>query len=259
MSSTNTTSVAQTPRTARFISTEDFLAKSITTILHAGDTASLKTLLQAKPDLIAALIGDCNEARTLLHVLTDFPGNFPNAPESARILLDAGANPNARFLGEAHSETPLHWAASRDDVPVLDVLLDAGADIDAGGGVVDETPLADARAFLQLKAAHRLVERGARVTLQDASMLGLLDRVKTFYGAEAGEKPSQEETDLALWNACHGGQLGVVEYLFERGAALDTVPPWEELTPLDAARRNGAQDLVTWLRERGAKEYKKDG
>jgi hypothetical protein len=32
-----------------------------------------------------------------------------------------------------HTETPLHWAASSDDVPVLDALLDAGGDIECPG------------------------------------------------------------------------------------------------------------------------------
>ena len=69
---------------------------------------------------------------------------------------------DARFRGP-HEETPLHWAASSDDVAVLDALLDAGADIEAPGGVIGGgPPLADARAFGQWKAAHRLVERGAQ-------------------------------------------------------------------------------------------------
>jgi hypothetical protein len=33
----------------------------------------------------------------------------------------------------------------------------------------------------------------------------------------------------------------------------DWVPPWEPLTPLDAAARGGADDLVAWLRTRGAR------
>lgn len=243
-----------------FINPEDSLAKSVTSAIRTGDTTTLKTLLQSNPDLTTAHIGTPQEARTLLHTLTDHPGHFPNSRETARILIDAGANVNAPFVGKAHSETPLHWAASCDDVPVLDILLDAGADINAGGGVIAETPLADARAFLQLNAAHRLVERGAEVTLQDAATLGLLDRVERFYeGDDAGGKVSKEDTDFALWNACHGGQLGVVKYLFGKGAGLDTVPSWEKLTPLDAARRNGAEGVVEWLVGKGAKPFTKDG
>jgi ankyrin repeat protein len=46
------------------------------------------------------------------------------------VLIGAGADVDARFTGP-HRETPLHWAASSDDVEVLAGLLDAGADIEA--------------------------------------------------------------------------------------------------------------------------------
>ena len=44
-------------------------------------------------------------------------------------LVEAGANVNARRFRGSHEETPLYWAASSDDVEVLDALLDAGAGI----------------------------------------------------------------------------------------------------------------------------------
>jgi ankyrin repeat protein len=56
-----------------------------------------------------------------------------------------------------------------------------------------------------------------------------------------------------FWQACHGGQRGCAEYLLDRGADPNWVPPWEPLTPLDAATRSGADDLVAWLRTRGAR------
>jgi hypothetical protein len=33
---------------------------------------------------------------------------------------------------------------------------------------------------------------------------------------------------------------------------LNWIPPWENLTPLDAAEREHAAELVQWLRTRGA-------
>lgn len=130
--------------------------------------------------------------------------------------MNAGADVNARFIG-AHNETPLHWAASSNDVPVLDALIDAGANIEAIGGVIGGgTPLADARGFGQWDAARRLVERGARPTLTDAATLGLLDRVEACFATGPASTP--EEITRALWGACHGGQRRAAEYLFARGA-----------------------------------------
>jgi hypothetical protein len=53
--------------------------------------------------------------------------------------------------------------------------------------------------------------------------------------------------------ACHGGQQQCAAHLLDRGADLNWIPEWERLTPLDAARRSDAVELVGWLRGRGAK------
>jgi hypothetical protein len=45
----------------------------------------------------------------------------------------------------------------------------------------------------------------------------------------------------------------VAEYLLDRGAEVNWIPPWEDLTPLDAADRENAGELVRWLRDRGAR------
>ena len=70
--------------------------------------------------------------RSLPHVAADWPGHFPNGPVTAAVLTAAGADVDARVAGP-HTETPLHWAASSDDVDVLDVLIDVGASIEAPG------------------------------------------------------------------------------------------------------------------------------
>ncbi|MDP9816273.1 ankyrin repeat domain-containing protein [Spirilliplanes yamanashiensis] len=226
----------------------DARAVAAVAAIRGGDPAALRRLLAAEPGLATARIRDGAATRTLLHVVTDWPGHVPAGPATVAALVAAGADVNARFTG-AHAETPLHWAASCDDVAVLDALLDAGADIDAGGAVIaGGTALDDARAFGQWQAAHRLVERGARTTIHDAAALGLTGLLDRHLAA----RPAPDELGTALWWACHGGQRACAERLLEHGADLDHRPPWEDLTPLDAAVRAGAADLADELRARGA-------
>ena len=236
------------------IATDDPLAVTAVEAVHRGDLTRLKQLLAEHPELATARLGDDDPdgmSRTLLHVATDWPGHFPNGAATVVLLVEAGADVNARFRGP-HAETPLHWAASSNDVNVLDALLDAGADIEAAGAVLGGgPPLADATGFAQWQAAQRLVERGAHTTLSDAATLGLMDRLERYFAGDAA--PSPAEITRAFWGACHGGQRRSADYLLERGAELNWIPPWERLTPLDAAERRGARELVEWLRTRGAK------
>jgi hypothetical protein len=231
---------------------EPFVVAAVEAI-HSGDVAELERLLVEHPELATAAIGsdgDGGMTRTLLHVVTDWPGHFPNGPLSVAALVAAGAEVNARFTGP-HNETPLHWAASSDDVAVLDALLDAGADIEARGAVIaGGTAMADATAFGQWNAARRLLERGALTTMWEAAALGLLRRVETCVTAEP--PPSAEDITGAFWGACHGGHRDVAEYLLERGADRNWVG-WDDLTPLDVAVRSDAADVVDWLRSLGAK------
>lgn len=98
-------------------------------------------------------------------------------------------------------ETALHWAASSDDVAVLDALLDHGADIEAPGAVfTGGTPMSDAVVFAQWRAARRLLARGAATTLWQAAALGALDRVRAHVAGPP--VPTAAECDNALWHAC---------------------------------------------------------
>lgn len=231
---------------------DDPLAVAVIEAIQGGDIEALKRLLSETPALATARIVDSGGmSRTLLHVASDWPGHFPNGAASVAALTAAGADINAQFTGP-HKETPLHWAASSDDIEVLDALLDGRADIEAAGAVIGGgTPLDDAVAFGQWQAARRLVERGARTSLWHAAALGLLDRVEEHFAGDASPEP--EEVNRAFWFACHGGQRVTAVYLLDRGADLNWIPDWEERTPLDTARREGAAELVAWLRSQGAK------
>jgi len=154
--------------------------------IRSGDVETLKRLLTENHCLVTAREGP----RTLLHVATDWPGHFPNGSQTVATLIEFGADVNAPSSGR-HTETPLHWAASSDDVAVLDTLIDLGGDIEASGAVIGGgTPLADAVAFGQWHAARRLIEHGARTTLWQAAALGLLDRLEHYFAGDSPPTPN---------------------------------------------------------------------
>ncbi|WP_433234938.1 ankyrin repeat domain-containing protein [Actinomadura nitritigenes] len=225
------------------------LAVAATEAIHRGDVSELERLLATYPKLATLRLG--NEggiSRTLLHVVTDWPGHYPDGARMVAVLVAAGADVGARFEGP-HTETPLHWAASSDDVAVLDALLDAGADIEAAGAVIGGgTALADACAFAQWKAARRLVERGALTSLWQEASLGLLDRIHRRFAHTP--PPDANEITEGLWAAAHGGQIETARFFLDHGAD----PAWigyDGLTPLGAALRSGAADIAALLRSRG--------
>lgn len=226
----------------------DPVAVAAVDAVRQGDLATLRRLLDDHPDLAAARLPQ-HGGRTLLHIATDWPGHLPNVAATIRALVDAGADPDAPGPGP-HPETPLHWAASSNDIEALDALLDAGANPDAPGAVIaGGPPLADATAFGQWEAARRLVERGAQVGLWEAAALGLLPRLRQHL---AEGTCTAERITSGFWGACHGGQAETASLLLEHGADINWVG-YDNLTPLDAARRSQADHLVPWLLRHGAK------
>jgi len=227
------------------LAADDPLAVAATQAVQAGDVDALRALLTGHPDLAAAEIGDGAPGRmrrSLLHAATDWPGHFPNDVATVNLLIEHGADVNARFRGP-HTETPLHWAASTDDVDELDALLDAGADIEATGAVIaGGTPIADATAFGQWKVARRLVERGARTNMYESAVMGMVERIEELL--QGASPPSADEITRAFWGACAGGQLATARLLAQRGADTNWVSSWDGVTPLEAARRSRDEDAA---------------
>ena len=218
-----------------------------TTALKTGDVARLRALLATDPGLARSIIN----SRTPLHLFADAPGGRPNPAAVVSALAEAGADLNAHAVGMWHHETPLHWAASNDDVELIDALLDAGADIEHPGSSISGGPPAEsAMGYAQWKALRRLYQRGATMNLSRAAALGLMPLVTRL--ATASPPPDGEQLAIALWNACRAGQLEAARYLAGRGADLNWRAPWSGETPLDAARDKRAREVVAWLTESGA-------
>ena len=235
---------------------DDPLARSLVNAIHAGQIETVKELVQVHPGLASArLVDEKGGSGTPLHAVTDWPGFFPNGPDVVAVLIDAGADPSAAIEGSWHAETPLHWAASSDDVDVARALIDCGANIEAAGAsIAGGSPLDDAVGYGCWQVARLLVERRARVDrLWQAAALGLRSRVDELIAAEA---PTTQQLTDAFWQACHGGQRRMAEHLLALGAELNGTPSWADSTPLDAADSlgTGRENLITWLKEQGGKK-----
>jgi ankyrin repeat protein len=235
---------------------DDQVAVELRSAVRLGDVAAIQGLLRNDPALASArLVGNDGGSGTPLHLVADWPGYFPNGPEIVRLLIDAGTDPNARTSGRDSpgpgDETPLHYAASSDDVDVAQALIEGGADIEAPGGSIG-TPLDNAVGYACWHVARLLVARGARVDKAwHAAALGMLGRLAAILGSD----PPAESVSQAFWHACAGGQRRAAEYLLSRGADLNWEPDYAHGTPLDTAGGMGTrqENVISWLHELGAR------
>jgi uncharacterized protein len=228
------------------VDTRDSVAIATVRAIRTGDTESLASLLSQHHGLVSEQIHD---TRTPLYVVADWPGYFPAGPATVRLLIEAGADPNAVADGP-QAETPLHWAASSDDADVAEALISGGADIETPGGTIG-TPLDNAIGYGCWNVARLLVQRGAQVTrLWHAAALGLMTQVEELLAASPA--PSPDDITEAFWQACHGGQRRTAERLLASGADPHATPAYSDQTAAQIAADPGTQreNLITWLRER---------
>jgi ankyrin repeat protein len=244
-------------KTGQPIPDDEQVAVELRLAVHAGDVEAIQRLLGSHPALATARLGSKDTGTaTPLHLVTDWPGYFPNGPQIVRLLIDAGADPNALTTSRGAEttgpgdETPLHYAASSDDADVAEALIEGGADIEVPNGSIG-TPLDNAIGYACWSVARLLAARGARVDKAwHAAALGMLGRLDTILGSD----PPAEEVSQAFWHACTAGQRRAAEYLLSRGADLNWEPDYAHGTPLDAASGHSTQqeNVITWLRGLGA-------
>ncbi len=239
------------------IPSDDPTAVALLVAVRGGDVEEVGRLLSQNPRLAKARFGGRGGTSTALHFVTDWPGYFPNGPEIVKVLIDAGADPNARTTGGGSetpgrgSETPLHYAASSDDVDVAAALIDGGADLETPDGSIG-TPLDNAVGYACWHVARLLMMRGARVDkLWHAAALGMLDRLNELLVPEV----EPDQISQGFWHACVAGQRRAAERLLSAGADLNWAPDSADGTALDAAKGRGTRqnNVIEWLQSIGAR------
>ena len=173
----------------------------------------------------------------------------PTARRSSRLLIEAGADPNALTHGGDQPETPLHWAASSDDADVAAALINAGADLEQPRRV-DRHPARqrDRVRMLERRPAPGPARRPGRQALARRRPSGHVPGG----GTARHRPPIPDNITEAFWQACHGGQRRTAERLLASGADTSQTPGYSDQTALQAAHEHGTQrdNLITWLQDR---------
>ena len=238
---------------ARFEAAADAIVK--------GDIKTLQRLLRDDPHLIRARSTREHRA-TLLHYVSanGVEGYRQKTPKNivavTEVLLKAGAEVDAEadvYGGGATTlglvATSIHPYQARVQNPLMQVLLDHGAQIDhqtAGGN--QENSVMAALDNGRPAAAAYLADRGARLNLLSAAGVGRLDVVKSYFNEDGTRKAktSQKQVQRAFLYACTWGQTNVVEFLLDKGVDLDTGGDGGQ-TPLHCAAIGGQLSTMKLL------------
>lgn len=242
----------------------------------AGDIATLRAMIEANPALVRARSARDHRA-TLLHYVAangheGWRQKSPrNALDVARLLLDAGAEPDAlahMYGGDATTMDMLvssvHPHLAGVQVGLVDVLVDFGAELN--GVENNGSPLMTALRFHYPLAAEALARRGARVdNVITAAALGMADSVDAFV-TDTGElrpevplaqvrwprlpRDPRIHLGYALTWAATWGRKAVVELMLRKG--VDPGGKDDDATALHFAAAHGHMDIARLLLEYGA-------
>jgi hypothetical protein len=266
---------------------EDASFRRAVDLIDAGDAAGLRDCLRTHPKLVHQRLvfegTNYFHNPTLLEFIAENPvrcGSLPkNLIEVAKVILDAGADGDKSEMNEtlALVATGSVPRECRQQIPLIDLLCDRGADPDSATAI--------AAVLGEIEAVRHLITRGARVTLPIAAALSRIDDFRRLLPAagdderhlalaiaansivvgdaaieimrmllDAGENPNRynpiggHSHTTPLHQAALRGDLHMVRLLVERGARLDLKDILWQGTPADWARHEGKTEMEAYLR-----------
>ena len=221
-----------------------------------GDAARVGELLETHADIInvRGLLDGHIGLRTALHF------GVHHEPV-VRILLDRGADPNIRDEGD--NAFPLHFAAERGDIAVMRLLIDHGAQTEAGE--VDDHELdviGWATCFgagqVDKQVVDYLIAHGARHTILSAVATGDIEIIRHLVAQSPAalrrrmDRTNHRRTPLHL--AVVKKQAAALATLLELGADTEAADV-AGLTPLDQAALDSEPELAQILIDGGARVH----
>jgi ankyrin repeat protein len=168
-------------------------------------------------------------------------------PDMVRLLVDRGASVNNMDL---HGRTPLHGAAMKGNVEAARILLEAGADPNLSGEEHSNSPLGFAATMGNTDMARLLLEHGAKPSCSASKDIpaDVLPGVKENPEL-LGILHAADGTDLH--DAAKDGDLGRITSLLDGGRSIEGRDRLDH-TPLHKAAKAGHAEAVRLLLDRGA-------
>ena len=227
---------------------------------RAGDVATLRDLLRQEPGLARERTP---EGSTGLHLAVAHV-------EAVRVLLEHGADPNAR--DESDNAYALHYAGGAGGVHVVRALLDAGGDVHGVGDAHQLDVIGWATCFgptIPEDVLALLLERGARHHVFSAIAAQDLDAIRRLVEEDSRalsrrlSRTENRQTALHYVIAPPDGLLGggfrtgshyaTLDLLLELGADVEAEDD-KGRTPLAVAMLRGDEQAMRRLKAAGAKE-----
>ena len=145
------------------------------------------------------------------------------------LLIESGADINAV---NKYDFTPLHEAARSGDIEVAEILIRAGADINAKCVRRSLTPLHTAAYSGNCRVVKILIENGADISLKS----GIRGNTPFHLAVGSGKDA-----------------IEVCKVFLDNGAKVDQIN-YEQYTPLDLAKDYGVKELIDFLQSYTSKE-----
>lgn len=199
----------------------------------------IETLLKAGADPNAAPLTGETPLMTAARV-----GNV----KAVKLLLAHRADVNAKEI--SHGQTALMWAVARQHSEVVQVLIEAGADLHARSQVWRQLMLLCCQTFIYDQGDPVEVEQGGFTPLVFAARVGDRESARLLLAAGANVNDTTPVGSTALVVAAHSGHGALSEFLLDNGA--DPNAAGAGYTALHAAVLRGDLDLVKALLAHGA-------
>lgn len=225
----------------------------------SGDTETLESLLRREPDLIHLRSSRAHGAMLIHYVaangVEDERQSTPvNAVDVANVLIDAGAEIDATFLDGASGTTPLVSLVTSFHPHKSGVAAELVSVFVNAGAIVDG--LKGDGEPLRLALGFEYPE-SVQALLECGAKVANVEIAAGLGDLELVEKfvdeggISRGELEEAFWSACKYGHTGVAEYLLKRGVDIDAKGGANN-TGLMLAAQRGRKDTVEMLLDCGA-------